>query len=31
MVKAVRLSRRALKEDQGLTPALLKVQALLEA
>jgi len=31
MVKAVRLSRRALKEDQGLTPALLKVQALLES
>lgn len=30
MVKAVRLSRRALKEEQGLTPALLRVQALLE-
>ena len=30
MVKTVRLSRRALKEDLGLTPALLKVQALLE-
>jgi hypothetical protein len=31
LVKTVRLSRRALKEDQGLTPALLKVQALLES
>ncbi|HEY3858602.1 MAG TPA: hypothetical protein VGM47_03195, partial [Gammaproteobacteria bacterium] len=31
LIKAVRLSRRALKEAQGLTPALLKVQALLEA
>jgi hypothetical protein len=31
MVKALRLSRRALKEEQGLTPALRKVQAFLEA
>jgi hypothetical protein len=31
LIKAVRLSRRALKEEQGLTPALLKVRALLEA
>jgi hypothetical protein len=30
LVKAVRLSRRALKEEQGLTPTLLRVQVLLE-
>jgi hypothetical protein len=31
LVKAVRLSRKALKEDQGLTVALRKVQSVLEA
>lgn len=31
LVKAVRLSRKALKEDQGLTAALRKVQSVLEA
>ena len=31
VVKAVRLSRKALKEDQGLTPALRRVEALLKA
>jgi hypothetical protein len=31
LVKAVRLSRRALKEDQGLTSALRRVQTVLEA
>jgi uncharacterized membrane protein YccC len=31
LVKAVRLSRRALKEGQGLTPALRRVQTVLEA
>lgn len=31
LVKAVRLSRRALKDDQGLTQALRKVQSVLEA